>query len=110
MTRQRDIPTIEQVRHVVQSMPTATDIQRRNRALVAFTALTGMRDSAVTSLRLQHVDTVQGLVKQEPDKVKTKFSKKIEAKLPLRALNLNLPPFHRNLDVLGERNAFPSNS
>jgi integrase len=78
MTRQRDTPTIEQVRHVVQSMPTVTDIQRRNRALVAFTALTGMRDSAVTSLRLQHVDTAQGLVKQEPDKVKTKFSKKID--------------------------------
>ncbi|MCC7037811.1 MAG: site-specific integrase, partial [Alphaproteobacteria bacterium] len=73
-------PTIEQIRYVIQSMPDETDIQRRNRALIAFTALTGLRDGALASLRLRHVETLHDppLVKQEPDTVKTKFSKRID--------------------------------
>lgn len=59
-------------------MPAETDIQRRNRALIAFTALTGMRDGALASLRLKHVDVAGEHVKQEPDEVNTKFSKRID--------------------------------
>jgi len=55
-TKFKATPTLEQIRHVLQSMPLETDIQRRNRALIAFTALTGMRDGALASLRLKHVD------------------------------------------------------
>lgn len=74
----KPIPTIEQIRHVVQSMPIEIDIQRRNRALIAFTVLTGMRDGALASLRLKHVDVIGEHVKQEPDMVNTKFSKRID--------------------------------
>jgi integrase len=74
----REFPTLEQIRKVIFSMPTATDIERRNRALVAFTILTGIRDSAIASLRLKHIDLERGLVKQEPDQVKTKFGKRID--------------------------------
>jgi hypothetical protein len=38
---------LEQVKHVIQVMPHATELQRRNWALVAFTLLTGARDSAI---------------------------------------------------------------
>jgi integrase/recombinase XerD len=73
----RDYPSLEQIRTAVERMPTTSDIEKRNRALVAFTILTGMRDSAITSLRLKHVDIQKELVKQYPDEVKTKFSKTI---------------------------------
>lgn len=77
--RHKHPPTLEQIRKVIFTMPVETDIQRRNRALIAFAIVTGMRDSALASLRLKHVDThvIPPLVRQEPDMVKTKFSKQI---------------------------------
>ena len=56
-------------------MPVGNEIERRNRALVAFTLLTGARDSAIASLKLKHVDLVAGCVNQDAREVKTKFSK-----------------------------------
>ena len=75
----RDFPSLEQVRAVIAAMPTETVIDRRNRALVAFTILTGMRDRAMVSLSLRHVDMSKSppLVRQEPDRVATKFAKNI---------------------------------
>jgi len=69
------IPTMEQIKHVIASMPDNTDIERRNRALVAFTILTGARDSAIASFKLKHIDLIHGCVKQDAREVKTKFSK-----------------------------------
>lgn len=74
----RSFPTLEQVRTVIDVMPTATDIEKRNQALIAFTILTGMRDSAIASLRLKHVSIEQNLVMQHPSEVNTKFSKRID--------------------------------
>ena len=68
-------PTLEQVRHVIALMPAASPIERRNRAVVAFTILTGARDSAIASLKLKHVNLVAGCVDQDAREVKTKFSK-----------------------------------
>ena len=51
------------------------EIERRNRALVAFTLLTGARDSAIASMKLKHVDLIEGCVHQDAREVKTKFSK-----------------------------------
>lgn len=73
--RQRPVPTLEQVRHVISLMPTGTDIEKRNRAVVAFIALTGARDSAVASLKLKHIDLTTGCVYQDAREVKTKYSK-----------------------------------
>ena len=75
----RDFPSLEQVRAVIAAMPAETVIDRRNRALVAFAILTGMRDRAIVSLSLRHVDLSKSppLVRQEPDRVDTKFSKSI---------------------------------
>lgn len=73
--RQRPAPTLEQIKHVIDRMPSATDIEKRNRALVAFILLTGARDSAVASLKLKHVDLAGHLVHQDARDVKTKFSK-----------------------------------
>ena len=73
--REQKAPTLEQVKHVLQTMPSQTEIERRNRALVAFTLLTGARDSAIASMKLKHVDLKEGCVHQDAREVKTKFSK-----------------------------------
>ena len=73
--RQQGFLTVEQIKHVIRKMPDNTDIERRNRALVAFALLTGARDSAIASLKLKHVDLLAGCVHQDAREVKTKFSK-----------------------------------
>ncbi len=73
--RPKPVPTLEQIRHVIQSMPHQSDIERRNRALIAFTLLTGARDSAIASMKLKHIDHAGKSVFQDARDVKTKFSK-----------------------------------
>ncbi len=73
--RERPCPTVEQIRHAIGTMPAGTDIERRNRALVAFTLLTGARDTAIVSLKLKHVDLKADRVYQDAREVTTKFSK-----------------------------------
>jgi integrase len=73
--RERNFPTIEQVKHVIEKMPCNTEIERRNRAVIAFTLATGARDSAIASMKLKHVDLLVKCVYQDAREVKTKFSK-----------------------------------
>jgi integrase len=56
-------------------MPANTNIELRNRALIAFTLLTGARISAIASMKLKHVDLVANTVNQDAREVNTKFSK-----------------------------------
>jgi len=56
--RQRPVPSIEQVRHALQQMPTETVLQRRDRAVFAFALLSGARDDAIASLSLRQVSAV----------------------------------------------------
>jgi integrase len=74
-TREKPVPTIDQVHHVLATMPAATDIEKRNRALIALALLTGARGGALASLKLKHVDLEQGCVHQDARDVKTKGSK-----------------------------------
>ena len=73
--REQKAPTLEQVKHVLSKMPLDTEIERRNQALIAFTLLTGARDSAIASMKLKHVDLSAGYVHQDAREVRTKFSK-----------------------------------
>jgi len=45
--RRTAYPTLAQIRTVLDAMPAATEIERRDRALIAFAILTGARDSAI---------------------------------------------------------------
>ncbi|MCW5716920.1 MAG: tyrosine-type recombinase/integrase [Bauldia sp.] len=74
----RDYATLEQVKAAIGAMPAETEVQQRDRAVLAFILLTQMRDQAVASLRLKHVDIERMLVHQDPREVKTKFRKPIE--------------------------------
>ena len=76
--RDARVPTLEQIRHVIRTVPTGTEIERRDRALIAFTILTGARDGATASIKLRHIDIDQGRLDQDARQVKTKFSKSFE--------------------------------
>jgi integrase len=73
--RERKAPTLEQMRRVIETMPSGSEIECRNRALVVFTLLTGARDSAIASMKLKHVDLSERCVHQDAREVSTKFSK-----------------------------------
>jgi integrase len=73
--REQPVPTVEQIVHVINAMPSATAIERRNRALIAFVLLTGARDGAVASLKLKHVDLAENVVHQYGGEVNTKRRK-----------------------------------
>ena len=66
---------MEQCRHAFAQMPSATAFQQRDKALFAFLLLTGARDGAIASLRLKHIDLVQGCIYQDARDVRTKFAK-----------------------------------
>jgi len=73
--REKKVPTLDQVHHVLAIMPTATVLERRDRALVAFAALTAARVAALASFRLEHVDMAKEVVHQDARTVNTKFAK-----------------------------------
>lgn len=75
--REKPVPTLDQVHHVLATMPARTDIERRNRALIALALLTAARGAALASLKLKHIDLVQGCILQDAREVRTKFSKTI---------------------------------
>ena len=75
--REQKWPTLEQIKRALDAMPANTDIELRNRALFAFTILTGIRDKAIASLKLKHIDIEQGYVDQDAREVNTKFRKTI---------------------------------
>lgn len=68
-------PTLAQIKHVLAHMPAETPIEQRDRALIAFTLLTGARDSAIASLSLKHVNLTDESLFQDARDVATKFSK-----------------------------------
>ena len=73
--REARVPTLEQVRHVLAAMPSATALERRDRALVAFAMLTGARVGALSSFQLGHIDVAGGFVEQNARDVRTKAAK-----------------------------------
>lgn len=73
--RDKRVPTLDQIRHVLRSMPTATVLERRDRALIAFILLSGARDDAIASMLLRHVDLERRRVDQDARVVRTKRRK-----------------------------------
>ena len=73
--RERPVPSLEQVHHVIATAPHETAVEKRDRALIAFTLLTGMRDAAVASLPIGKVDIEARRVDQDARMVRTKNAK-----------------------------------
>lgn len=80
--KRENYPSLEQVKQIVSSIQINNEIDLRDRALIAFTLLSGMRDSAIVSLPLGCFNENTLQVSQDPKKgVKTKFSKTINSVL-----------------------------
>lgn len=73
--RPQKAPTVEQVLHVIDAAPASTVIERRDRALIAFALLSGMRDAAIASLPIGMVNLETDSVFQDSRQVKTKKKK-----------------------------------
>ena len=73
--RETRFPTMEQAQHAFNQIPKVSEIDRRNRALFAFLMLTGARIAAIASLKLKHIDLIEGCVYQDARDVDTKRSK-----------------------------------
>lgn len=77
-----DWPNKEHVISLVRSIEAAPEVGKRDRALISFLLLSGMRDMAVATLPMGCFNTGTLEVFQYPDKgVATKFSKKFVSKL-----------------------------
>ena len=77
-TRKVDTPTLEEVLKVLENVEGKTEVEKRDRALIAFTLLTGARISAIASLRMKNFDRRRLILEQDSASgVKTKYSKQI---------------------------------
>lgn len=74
----KTFPTPDQFRRALFAMPSGTEVERRDQALMALLFLTGMRDAAVVGLKLQDVDLDHSYIFQDPRHARTKFSKAID--------------------------------
>jgi len=73
--REQKAPSLDQVKYVLATMPQATDIEKRDRALVALILLTGARADAAASLSVKHLDLNQRRLDQDARGVRTKNRK-----------------------------------
>ncbi|WNC69086.1 site-specific integrase [Thalassotalea nanhaiensis] len=89
--RKKPVPSPEQIIHVLENMSDCTEIEKRNRALIAFTLLTGARDSAIASIKIKHVNLIEESLFQDAREVNTKFSKTFTTYFfPVGELPLNI--------------------
>lgn len=74
-SQDRPIPTLDQIHHVLSRMPSGTDVERRDRAVVAAAIVTGARDGALSSACLRHVGHIDRVFVNDGRTMRTKFSK-----------------------------------
>ena len=76
--REQPVPSLEQIHYVIAHAPYETPTEMRDRALIAFTLLTGMRDAAIASLPIGKVDVDARRVDQDARIVRTKNAKTMQ--------------------------------
>jgi len=76
--RPQPYPSLQQCAHAFRLMPEETGLHNRDKALFALWVMTGARAGALASLRLKHVNVIDGLVFQDGREVKTKNAKTLE--------------------------------
>jgi integrase len=73
--REGPVPTLDEIARVLDNMPSNGPVEKRNRAVIAFTLLTGARDGALSSFRLKHINLAARTLFQDGREVKTKRRK-----------------------------------
>ena len=73
--RERPVASVEEITAVLRTLPSSMATEKRDRAIIAFALLTGARDGAISTSRLEHVDLEAGAVFQDAREVETKRRK-----------------------------------
>lgn len=77
-----EYPSLDQVKAVAGSITVENEVDLRDRALISFALLSGMRVEAIMSLPLACIDLNNWAILQDPKQgVRTKFSKRINTTL-----------------------------
>lgn len=77
-SRRKEYPSLEFVVSLCNGMEVITEVDRRDRAIIAFAMLSGMRDDAIASLPIGCFDPEKLIADQDPAKgVRSKFAKHI---------------------------------
>lgn len=76
--KDRDFPSLAMVEAAIEQMPFETALEKRDRAMMACSAMTAIRVTALTTLKLKHFDRRRRMLLQRPDQVATKNSKAID--------------------------------
>lgn len=72
------IPTFDEAMRIIESIEGDNEIDMRDKAILSFALITGMRISAIATLRMKNFDRETETIDQNPgDGVQTKNSKKI---------------------------------
>jgi integrase len=72
-------PALEDIRRVIMAMPSGSDIEKRDRALIAGAIISGARLAALASLKLKHLDLNARTIFQDAREVRTKARKTFES-------------------------------
>lgn len=75
--RLKACPSVEEALRAFLRMPATNPVERRNRAIFALLADTGIRIGALITLRVKHCDLAQHRIDQDSREVATKFRKRI---------------------------------
>jgi integrase len=73
--RTRPVPSLDDIRAALAAMPAGRELERRDRAVVAFALLSGGRDNAIASFSLKHIDVAARTVFHDARAVRTKNAK-----------------------------------
>ncbi|RVU36701.1 site-specific integrase [Hwanghaeella grinnelliae] len=110
-SREKPPPTLEELSKALAAMPSGTDIERRDRALFAFTVITCVRDDALVTLKMKDVDPKRKTVWQDPKHVRTKRRKGINTRFISQVMpeaeEIVLDWLHHAQDVLGFKSDDP---
>ncbi len=80
-SREKTPPKVEELEAVLRGMPHSTDIEKRDRALFAFTIITIARDDAIITMKVKDFDPVKKVIWQNPRHVRTKYGKGIVTRI-----------------------------
>lgn len=111
---EKRVPTLEHMHAVLNAMPDTSILERRSRAIVAFSVLTGARARATTTFKLRHLDLERRVVRQDALVVQTKFSKTFSTwffpvgDLPLQILSEWVQRLRRELGRADDDPLFPA--
>ncbi len=87
-SREKPAPTLEELSAALEAMPTDTEIDRRDRAVFAFTVITCVRDDALITLKMKDLDAGRKTVWQDPKHVRTKRRKGIHTRFVSQVMPL----------------------